>query len=327
MKRILLLVMAVFFLPGLVLSSLAADYPAKPVTIIVPMAPGGARDLQCRAFAAFAEKALGKPFVVVNKPGASGMIGMLAGAQAAPDGYTLTGSSTSDIGAVEWELANGRNPAVTRHDFVPLGTFTVSPTLIAVPYNSPWKTVPDLVREVKAKPGHYAFCSGGMYNATHLSAEVFIRATGLKVRHVPYPGGGAAVSALVGNHGDFGCPSISSSLYLARGNKLRILAVQSDKRCRLLPDIPTVKELGIDAEFPTWQGILAPLKIPKAIMEKLQDTLEKATQDNGFIKIIEGQGDEVVHLNGDEMSKYLDQESAKFSKLLKQLIEEEKGKK
>jgi tripartite-type tricarboxylate transporter receptor subunit TctC len=327
MKRILFLMTAVFFLPGMVLSPLAADYPAKPVTIVVPMAPGGARDLQCRAFAAFAEKALGKPFVVVNKPGASGMIGMLAGAQAAPDGYTLTGSSTSDIGAVEWEIANGRKSAVTRHDFIALGTFTVSPTLIAVPYNSPWKTVADLVREVKAKPGHYAFCSGGMYNATHLSAEVFIRATGLKVRHVPYPGGGAAVSALVGNHGDFGCPSISSSLYLARGNKLRVLAVQSDKRCRLLPDIPTVKELGIDAEFPTWQGILAPLKTPKAIVEKLQDILEKATQDKGFIKIIEGQGDEVVHLNGDEMSKYLEQESAKFAKLLKILMEEEKGKK
>jgi len=327
MKKILLRAMLVFFLLGMVLPALAADYPAKPVTIIVPMAPGGARDLQCRAFAAFAEKTLGKPFVVVNKPGASGMIGMLAGAQAAPDGHTLTGSSTSDIGAVEWELANGRKPAVTRHDFVPLGTFTVSPTLVAVPFNSPWKTVADLVREVKAKPGHYAFCSGGMYNATHLSAEVFIRATGLKVRHVPYPGGGAAVSALVGNHGDFGCPSISSSLYLARGNKLRILAVQSDKRCRLIPDIPTVKELGIDAEFPTWQGILVPLKTPKAIVEKLQDTLEKATQDKGFIKIIEGQGDDVVHLTGDELSKYLDQESAKFAKLLKQLMEEEKGKK
>ena len=327
MKRILLMGMAVFFLPGLVLSPLAADYPAKPVTIVVPMAPGGARDLQCRAFAAFAEKALGKPFVVVNKPGASGMIGMLAGAQAAPDGYTLTGSSTSDIGAVEWEIANGRKPAVTRHDFIALGTFTVSPTLIAVPYNSPWRTVADLIREVKAKPGHYAFCSGGMYNATHLSAEVFIRATGLKVRHVPYPGGGAAVSALVGNHGDFGCPSISSSLYLARGNKLRILAVQSDKRCRLLPDVPTVKELGIDAEFPTWQGILVPLKTPKPIVEKLQNTLEKATQDKGFINIIEGQGDDVIHLHGAEMSKYLEQESARFAKLLKILMEEEKGKK
>ena len=327
MRKILLLVVTTFFLPGIVLSAQAAEYPSKPVTIIVPMAPGGARDLQCRAFAAFAEKTLGKPFVVVNKPGASGMIGMLAGAQAAPDGHTLTGSSTSDIGAVEWELANGRKPAVTRHDFVPLGTFTVSPTLVAVPYNSPWKTVADLVREVKAKPGHYAFCSGGMYNATHLSAEVFIRATGLKVRHVPYPGGGASVSALVGGHGDFGCPSISSSLYLARGNKLRILAVQSDKRCRLIPDIPTVKELGIDAEFPTWQGILAPAKTPRPIVDKLQNTLEKASQDKGFIQIIEGQGDDVIHLKSDEMAKYLEEESARFAKLLRVLMAEEKAKK
>ncbi len=311
-----------------VLPAGAADFPTKPITIIIPVSPGGARDLQCRAFAAVAEKFLGKPFVVINKPGAQGMIGMQAGAQAAPDGYTLTGISTSDTSAQEWELANGRKPAVrTREDFALLGTFTVSPCLIVVPYNSPWKTLADLVNDVKAKPGQYAFSSDGMYNATHLSAELFIRTAGLKVRHVPYPGGGPAVAALVGNHADFGCPSISSSLYLARGNKLRVLAVQGEKRSRLLPDTPSVKELGYDAPFMVFQGIAAPAKTPKAIVEKLREIVTKATQQKAFIDIIEGQGNEVTHLNGEEMVKYLDQESPMLSKTIKIIMAEEKAKK
>jgi len=306
----------------------AADFPTRPITIIIPVSPGGARDLQCRAFAAVAEKFLGKSFVVINRPGAQGMIGMQAGAQAAPDGYTLTGISTSDTSAQEWEMANGRKPAVrTRDDFALLGTFTVSPCLIVVPYNSPWKTLADLIRDVKEKPGQYAFSSDGMFNATHLSAELFIRTAGLKVRHVPYPGGGPAVTALVGNHADFGCPSISSSLYLARGNKLRVLAVQGDKRSRLIPDIPSVKELGFDAAFNVFQGIAAPLKTPKPIIDKLRESVTKATQEKAFIDIIEGQGNEVTHLKGEEMVQYMDQESPLLAKIIKLIMEDEKAKK
>ncbi len=318
----------IFTLGAAALPVEAADFPTKPITIIIPVSPGGARDLQCRAFAAVAEKFLGKPFVVINKPGAQGMLGMQAGAQAAPDGYTLTGISTSDTSAQEWELANGRKPAVrTRDDFALLGTFTVSPCLIVVPYNSPWKTLADLIREVKAKPGQYAFSSDGMYNATHLSAELFIRTAGLKVRHVPYPGGGPAVTALVGNHADFGCPSISSSLYLARGNKLRVLAVQGDKRSRLLPDTPCVKELGIDAPFMVFQGIAAPAKTPKPIVDKLREIVTKATEQKTFIDIIEGQGNIVTHLKGEEMIKYLDEESPMLAKTIKIIMAEEKAKK
>ena len=306
----------------------AAEFPTKPITIIIPVSPGGARDLQCRAFAAVAEKFLGKPFVVINKPGAQGMIGMQAGAKAAPDGYTLTGISTSDTSAQEWELANGRKPAVrTRDDFALLGTFTVSPCLIVVPFNSPWKTLADLINDVKAKPGQYAFSSDGMFNATHLSAELFIRTAGLKVRHVPYPGGGPAVAALVGNHADFGCPSISSSLYLARGNKLSVLAVQGDKRSRLLPDIPSVKELGFDAPFMVFQGIAAPVKTPQPIVDKLREIVTKATEQKAFIDIIEGQGNEVTHLKGEEMVKYMDSESPLLAKTIGLIMADEKAKK
>jgi tripartite-type tricarboxylate transporter receptor subunit TctC len=328
MKKNLIIALSVIFILGMVQLTLAADYPAKPISIVVPMAPGGARDLGCRAFASVAEKLLGKTVVVVNKPGASGMIGMLAAAKAAPDGYTLTGSSSSDVGAVEWEIVNGRKPLYSFKDFIPLGTITMSPTLIAVPYDSPWKTFADLLKDAKTKPGHYKYVSGGMYNATHLSAELVIEATDLKIRHVPYAGSGASVAALVGNHGDLGFVSKSSSLNLVRGNKLRILAVQGDQRLDRIPDVPTLKELGIaNADYVTWQGILAPVKTPKSIVVKLREVFKKVVENEDFIKIIKGQGEDIAYISGEELVKFIEDDSIMHAKLLKRLLEEEKGKK
>ena len=163
----------------------AADFPTKPVTLIVPTPAGGGRDVQARAFAPLAQKLLGQPVVVSNKPGANGIIGLLALAQSAPDGHTLGVSSPTDIEALLWETENGRKPAVNHDDFVYIGIITTSPHLLAVPYNSPWKTLADLIRDAKAKPGFYSFASSGVNAGTHLSAEFFIEATGLKFRHVP----------------------------------------------------------------------------------------------------------------------------------------------
>ena len=156
-KNILLLSVMVVTLMWMSLPVAAAEYPTRAITIINPYPPGGTLDIQSRAFAAVAEKLLGQPVVVVNKAGATGMIGSVAGAQAAPDGYTLTTGSTANSCAIEWEIANGRKPPVTNGDFVTIGSFTMSPTLVVVPYNSPWKTVADLINDCKAKPDHYAF--------------------------------------------------------------------------------------------------------------------------------------------------------------------------
>lgn len=302
----------------------AADYPTKPITIINPLAAGGARDIQSRAFASVAEKLLGQPVVCINKTGASGMLGLIEGAHAAPDGYTLTSGATGDIMVFEWEMASGRKPEVTRNDFITIGSFVLSPSLIAVPYNSPWKTLADLINDAKAKPDHYAFASGGMYQTAHIATEIFIKATGLKLRHVPYKGGGEVVPALVGGHVDFAMVSVSSVIPLVRGNKLRILAVQSNTRYTPVKDIPTVKELGVDAEFYTWNGIWAPQKTPMLIVEKLRGVIKKVVEDKSFIKIAESNGDVVTFMNGDELAKHMDWETEKFKKLFKQLIEEKK---
>lgn len=208
----------------------AADFPTKPITLVNPMSPGGTLDLQARAFAALGEKLLGQPVVVTNKPGATGMIALAEVANAPPDGYTLFVGASTVFQAVEWEIVNGRKPTATGQDLVAIGAFTLSPTIVAVPYNSPWKTLADLIKDCKAKPDHYSFSSGGLYGSSHIPSELLMRSAGFKARHVPYKGGGPALAALVGGHVDFHTPFPPTSIPLYRGNKIRLLAIQSDRR-------------------------------------------------------------------------------------------------
>ena len=299
----------------IVAASFAVDYPTKPITLINPQAPGGTLDIQARAFASVADKVLGQPIVVINKTGATGMVGGLAGAQAAPDGYTLTVGSVNIPNAIEWEIANGRKPPFTRHDFVCIGTFTMSPTFLIVPPDSPYKTLADFVADAKAKPGQLAFSSGGLYGMSHLPAEIFARAAGIKVRHVPYTGGGPSLTAVVGKQVDFSVNYPANTLSLIRANKVRALAVIGAKRLKSAPNIPTTKELGIDAEYYGWVGILAPLKTPKPIVDKLRDVMKQVVEGKAFTDLIEQAGDEVYFMSGEELAKYMDAESVKIAKL------------
>jgi len=302
----------------------AADFPTKPLTVIVTVSPGGSNDIQSRAFATTAQKILKQPTIVLNKPAASGMLGLMQGAQAAPDGYTMTTSSMSEMCMLEWEIANNRKTEVSLNDFVSIGAFTVSPLMIAVPFNSPWKTIEDLIAAAKANPGKYAYASGGINRIAHINTELFSKALGLKFRHVPYAGGGPSVAAIVGAHEDFASVTPSSSVPIIKGNKLRALAIQGDKRSKFLPDVPTLKEKGIDAGLPQIVGLGVPRKTPRPIVEKLRATVKKVCEDKSFISVIESQGDEVNYVSGDQFAKIQETATQKVGKLFKQLMEEKK---
>lgn len=157
---------------------------------------------------------------------------------------------------------------------------------------------------------------------SHLPIEIFARATGLKFRHVPYQGGGPCLSAVVGKHVDFAMQYPPTSLPLARGNKLRVLAVVGAKRLKSIPDIPAVKELGIDAEYYGWVGIMAPKNTPAPIVEKLREATKKVADDKSFIDMIEKPGDEVLFLNGDELTKWMEKESKIIAALDAELVKE-----
>jgi tripartite-type tricarboxylate transporter receptor subunit TctC len=302
----------------------AADYPNKPITLIVPQAPGGSTDVLGRAFASVAEKHLGQPLVVVNKQGGGGWLGYLETLRAAPDGYTIVVGGTAMIPLIEWERANGRKPPFTRQDLIPVGFFNMSPTLLIVPYNSPWNSLFDLIKDCRAKPNHYAFCSGGLYGSTHVPVEMLMRATGITARHVPFVGGGPCVVSVTGGHTDFASQFPSTTIPLARGKKLKILAIHDDKRLKFIPEVPTVKELGIDAVWHQSAGIWAVRNTPLPIVERLTATFRKVLQEKSFIDTIENFGDEVRPIMGDELVQYWDRVSERVAELYKQIVAEKK---
>jgi tripartite-type tricarboxylate transporter receptor subunit TctC len=303
-------------------SAVAADFPTKPINVIVTVAPGGSNDIQSRAFGSVAEKILKQPIVVLNKPQASGILGLMQGATAAPDGYTLTTSSMSEVCLLEWDIANNKKPEVALSDFVSIGAFTVSPLIIAVNPKSPWQTLEDFIKDAKANPGKFAYASGGLYRIAHINTELFSKAVGLKFRHVPYSGGGPSVTAVVGGHEDFASMTPSTSVPLIKGGKLRALAVQGDARSKFLPDIPTLKEKGIDASLPQIVGLGVPKATPAPIVEKLRAVVKQVTEDQSFMTVIENQGDEVRHVGGEEFAKIQVEASEKLAKLFKLLIAE-----
>jgi len=297
-----------------------ADYPAKSITIICPYSPGGSLDGVSRAFAAVAEKHLGQPVVVLNKPGGRGMIGEIGGVRANPDGYTLTTRATSSVSTMEWEKINKRDPGYRLDEFASLGAVTLDPTLVVVPYDSPWNTMDDLIKAIKAKPDFYAIGSGSF--GTWVPGAYLMKILGIKCRHVPYKGGGPMLTALVGGHIDWSGQWPSTSIPLARGKKLKILAVQGSRRLKAIPDVPTLKELGVQgAEWEQWIGYSVPKQTPQEIIDKLGDAVEKVAKDESFIKTIETAGTEVIFMDGPSMTKRISQEEERFAKIFNELIE------
>lgn len=325
MKKLAMILGKVFFLISIFpWCSVAKDYPTRPITMINCMPAGGSWDVAGRSFAAVADKYLGQPIVVINKPGATGMIGTQGVVQAPPDGYTIGVHGTAVVNAIEWEIVNQRKPLFTRDDLTRIGNLVLNVAMVVVPYNSPWKTLADLIKDCKEKPNFFAFGSGGLYGGSHLPGVVLMKSAGITARHVPYKGGGEVMSALVGGHIDFATQWGSTSIPLMQGKKLRILAVQGETRLKVLPDIPTLKELGIlNAEWTEWIGVCAPRGLSQPALETLQDVVKKTTENKIFVDMTtKDGGSEVYYMNSNEVIKRSNLDAERVAKIYKQLLEE-----
>ena len=304
--------------------SMAADYPRRPITLVNPSAPGGSNDVIGRIFAAHAEKYLGKPMVLVNKTGGKGIIATLYCRKARPDGYTLMLNTASRSAVVSEAIATGKEAPYRWNQFIPLGTVTNSPSMLCVPYDSPWQNVNEFVAAAKAQPEHYKFCSSGLYGGSHMPMALVMQATGIKFRHVAYHGGGPCLQATLGGHFDFTTQFPSTTGALVRAKKLRWLATTAPERLRLLPDVPTLKEQGINAVYTMWIGFFAQLKTPEPIVKKLQDVVYKVAHDPKFIETVQNVGNEVYYMSPDEQMKYITAEVENYTKVISEM---EKAKK
>jgi tripartite-type tricarboxylate transporter receptor subunit TctC len=317
-----------FFLHILLVSSacLAQDYPSKPVTMIVPFPPGGVADIVGRPLAAEMQKALKQPVVVVNRPGAGGAVGMAAVAKSPADGYTiLMGLSSISIFPVS-DRINGKTPSYEMSEFAPIALVTADPTVLVVRADSPYHTVKDFVAAAKANPGKINYSSSGVYGTLHVAMEIFANAAGIKLFHVPYQGGGPAVTALLGGQVQASAQGPAAAIGQIKGGKMRALASWGTERLKLLPDIPTFKELGYDAEFYIWSGVFAPAATPGAVLQKLRGAVRSAATSSEFVGAMEKVQTPVSYLDAPEFKKYWDRDAARLKVALEKIgkVEEKK---
>lgn len=249
-----------------------AAYPTRPIKLVVPFGPGGPTDVVARVVTQILQDALGQPLVVENKPGAGGALGTRSVAQAEPDGYTLLLGTVATLSAVPAVQKNpGFDPVKS---FAPVAKLTESTTVLAAPYDAPFRTVPELVAYAKANPAKLNYASAGVGNQTQLNAELFKYRTGASIAHIPYKSGAEMVTSLLGNQAQIAFLDLSIVLPHMVDNKLRVLAVTSPARRPDLPDVPTMIEAGVpDFTASFWTGVLAPAGTPPAIVTKLNAAL------------------------------------------------------
>ncbi len=284
-------------------------YPSRPITFINPFPPGGAADVVARPFAASLEPIIKQPIVIETKAGAAGQVGGQFAAAAKPDGYTLLVHIVSISGFAEVDKLFGREPKFTRADFIPIARFTEGPMVLIVNDQQPHKTLKELVDDAKKRPDELIFSSSGLYGALHLPAALFMKAAGIKMRHLPTNGGGPALTAILGNNAQVLVSSVAAAMPHIRSGKARALACFSTKRAASLPDVPTLKELGYDVEFSLWVGLFAPKGTPDAVVTKIREETRKAVATEQFTKAIQNIGDVVAYLDQPDFAKFWDEDA------------------
>lgn len=255
-----------------------ASYPARPLHIVVPQVPGGAVDLVARMLGKRIAAALGCPVVVENRPGANGIIGTKSVKGAAPDGYTLLAASSSTHAMAPHTVAH--IPYAALDDFVPIVNVASTTKVAMVNAQLPVHTLAQFIAYARERPGVLNYGSTGRGSSTDLDVEWFAAETQLKLVHVPYRGAPQANNALVNNEVQFVLGSLTTALGLLQSGKLRALAVVSDARSPLLPDVPTIAEAGLRGfDVQTWIGLVAPVGTPETVVEKLNHTVNDILRD------------------------------------------------
>ena len=299
--------------------AVAQEYPSKPITMIVPFPPGGVADIVGRPLAAQMEKSLKQPIVVTNRTGAGGAVGMAAVAKSAPDGYTiLMGLSSISIFPVSDRIM-GRTPAYEMKDFAPIALVTADPTVLVVSADSPWKTLQEFVASAKAYPGKINYSSSGVYGTLHVAMEIFAHAAGIQLFHVPYQGGGPAVTALLGGQVHALASGPAAAIGQIRAGKMRALASWSTERLALLPEIPTFKELGYNAEFYIWSGVFAPAAVPAPVLDRLRIAVRDAATSAEFKAAMEKVSTPVTYLDAPAFRTYWERDAARLKVALEKI--------
>lgn len=301
---------------GTIVCAFAADYPTRPIRLVVPFAAGGGNDTIARLVGQKLSARLGQPIVVDNRAGAGGVVGAELAARAAPDGYTLF------LGGVG---SHAINPNLHEHlpydpikDFAPISLLASAPLILVVHPSVPVNSAQELIALARVQPGKLNYASNGNGSSSHLAAVMFESLTGIDFVHIPYKGLSPALTDLLGGQVQLMFSSVVAILPHVQSGKLRALAVSGGKRLALMPDLPTVAEAGVpEYQTSSWYGILAPAGTPKEIVSRLNAEIVKVLSEPDVRKALTNEGADPVGDSPEEFAAYIQAEKDRLGKLIR----------
>ncbi len=288
-----------------------AGFPEKPITLIVPWSPGGSGDMTCRILAAQMEKELGKPVVVKNMPGAGSLVGAKALVDAAPDGYTLGFLGISAAIAQYTSVS-----PVMMSEYKAVSGIINPPLFLLVNSESPWETLEEFVDYAKANPGEIKNGNAGAGVIDHLYSSQFARVAGVEFTQVPFKGWGPSLSALAGGHVDSMFVAIGPAKAMISVGKIRPVAIAGEERHPAYPEIPTMKEGGVDITMPFWESIVVPAKTPDKIVKILDQAIRKAFKDPATQKKIKDSGLDVIYMDTEGIAQLRAESDANVKRMV-----------
>ena len=298
----------------------AQSWPTRSISMIVAFPPGGQADLAARPVAAALEKILGKSVVVDNRAGAGGMLGNAAAARAEPDGHTLLMALSSMVFLPEAERLYGRKPSYEMDQLVPIARVLADPGVLAVRKDLPYHSVADLVADAKKRPGQISFSSSGNYGASHVPFEMFQQAAGIRLLHVPYRGGGPALTAFIGAQVDITAQAPGVINPHARDGSVRLLAHWGGKPTPELKGIPTMIELGYaGVEYYIWAGLFAPKGTPVPVVNRLREAMREVMTNPQVTGIFEKAGSPAAYQDQPEFAAFVDADAKRLIPVVKKI--------
>jgi tripartite-type tricarboxylate transporter receptor subunit TctC len=301
-------------------SAAAQGWPLRNITMIVPFPPGGQADLAARPVAQTLEKLLGKSVVVDNRSGAGGMVGNAFAARAEPDGHTLLMALSSMTFLPEAERLYDRKPSYELDQLIPIARVLADPAVLCVRSDAPWKTVAELVADAKKRPGEISFSSSGNYGAAHVPFEMFQQAADIKLLHVPYRGGGPALTAFLGKQVDITAQAPGPITPHIQAGAARLLGNWGSKRAAEYPDVPTFLERGYaGVEYYIWAGLFAPKGTSAPVIARLRDAMREVMKNPQVTDVFVKAASPPAYLDQPEFQAFVDADAKRLIPVVRKI--------
>jgi len=294
-------------------------FPTHAVTMIVPFPPGGLADTVGRPVAEAMSRDLGQPVVIENKGGAGGGIGMAQASKSPADGYTILMALSSYSVLPEADKLLGRQQMYAYNALRPIARFTADPVVLAVRADAPWKTVKDFVEDARKRPGMINFGSSGNYGTMHVPMEILKQVTNTHITHIPYTGAGPAVVALLSGQVDALATGPATVLQHVKAGKIRVLGHWGTGRLQTLPDVPSLKDSGYNAEYAQWSGLFVPANTPEPVVQRLRTAARHAANDPKVKDVILNAGSPVLYQDAPDFEKYVQNDVRRMGDIVKKI--------